>query len=235
MTKPPRSTPRRSPPLSWRRAVYVALVAGGAGLLIAPMWPGSGGPTVAPQPARLATALASPTAATPPAAPAEPPLIEAGPWAQLQAALADDPKRDAETARILDLLAYQRVVQRFATLRQAGATAPALEPLARRIDVGLPQRLASGEMSGPEAMRLKATLLEVLEPEPSQRAPALAAWRESQLGANPPTQDPRDAQFQQAQAALVARWRTQAPAGSPPDGLTQELDALRQRIYDNKP
>lgn len=236
MTKPSRSPPRRSPPLPLRRAVCFALVALGASLLLSPLW--SRHATVDPPspPTRLGTALAATPApaATPAVAPAEP-LIASDQWAQLQAALVDDPNRDAETARILDLLDYQRAVQRFATLRQADATAPALQALARRIDAGLPGRLARGEMSGPEAMRLKATLLEVLQPDPSQRAQALAAWRDEQLRERPPAADPRDAQFQQAQAALVARWRTQAPPGSPPDGLVQELDALRQRIYDNKP
>lgn len=233
--KPPRSPQRRSPPLPLRRAVSFALVALGASLLLAPLVSGTGTTAAAPSPAKLATALAGPAATPAPTTPTEPPLIAADQWAQLQAALVDDPNRDAETARILDLLDYQRAVQRFATLRQADASAPALPALARRIDAALPGRLARGEMSGPEAMRLKATLLEVLQPDPSQRAQDLAAWRDEQLREHPPATDPRDAQFQQAQAALVARWRTQAPPGSPPDGLVQELDALRQRIYDNKP
>jgi hypothetical protein len=235
MTKPPRSPQRRSPPLPLRRAVSFALVALGASLLLAPLWSGNGTTAAAPAPAKLATALAGPAALPPPTPPAEPPLVAADQWAQLQAALVDDPNRDAEIARILGLLDYQRAVQRFATLRQADAAAPALQALARRIDAGLPGRLARGEMSGPEALHLKATLLEVLQPDPSQRAQALAAWRDEQLRERPPAADPRDAQFQQAQAALVAHWRTQAPPGSTPDGLVQELDALRQRIYDNKP
>lgn len=236
MTKPSRSPQRRSPPLPLRRAVSFALVAVGASLVLSPLWSRHDPVTPTVPSARLGTALAAtPAPAATPAVAATEPLVDTSEWAQLQAALADSPDRDAETARILDLLDYQRAVQRFATLRQADATAPALLALARRIDAGLPRRLARGEMSGPEAMRLKATLLEVLQPEPSQRAQALAAWRDEQLRERPPATDPRDAQFQQAQAALVARWRTQAPAGSTPDGLVQELDALRQRIYDNKP
>lgn len=235
MTKPPRLPPRRTPPLPLRRAVSFALVALGAGLLLSPWWSRHDTAASPAPPARLGTALAAtPVAASPATTPAEP-LVDAGQWTQLQAALADDPNRDAETARILDLLGYQRAVQRFATLRQAGTADPSLPALARRLDAALPGRLARGEMSGPEAMRLKATLLEVLEPDAAQRAPALAAWREQQLRERPPLADPRDASFQQAQAALVARWRAQAPAGSPPDGLVRELDALRQRIYDNKP
>lgn len=236
MTTNPRSTPRRSPPRPLRRVVSLALAGLAAGLLLSALWPGRGAATAPQAPARLATAHAAPVVvATPPTPPDEAPLIEPGQWAQLQAALADDPKRDAEIARILDLLDYQRAVRRFATLRQAGADASAQLALARRIDAGLPLRLARGEMSGPEAMRLKGALLEVLEPDATQRAAALTAWRDHQLRVNPPAADPRDAQLQQAQAALAARWRTQASPGTPPDGLVQELDALRQRIYDNKP
>ncbi|MFZ5548238.1 MAG: hypothetical protein ACOZJX_06045 [Pseudomonadota bacterium] len=237
MTTTLRSTPRRSPPRPLRRVVSLALVAAlGAGLLLSAFWPGRGAATAPLAPARLATAHAAPVVvATPSTTPDEAPVIEPGQWAQLQAALAGDPKRDAEIARILDLLDYQRAVRRFATLRQAGADPTAQLALARRIDAGLPLRLARGEMSGPEAMRLKAALLEVLEPDAVQRAAALTAWRDHQLRENPPAADPRDAQLQQAQAALVARWRTQASPGTPPDGLVLELDALRQRIYDNKP
>ncbi|HEX5687344.1 MAG TPA: hypothetical protein VFY73_25285 [Ideonella sp.] len=160
-------------------------------------------------------------------------LLSARQWAQLQQSLADHPQADAEAARIIELLAYQRTVQQFRTERLAWAGAPdaSLTMLARRIDEGLDARMARGEVSGPEAQRLKTALLEVLEPDTTRRAEALSDWRRAQQIAHPPQTDPRDAQLLQAQQALVARWRREAPAGAAPDALVAQLEALRQRIY----
>ena len=201
-----------------------ALLAGGVlallavGIGVAVMQPAS-----APAPA-AAAAPPAPTAATEP-------VLDAAQWAQLQTSLADHPQRDAETARIVEFLAYQRAVRSFRAQRQGGAAAPAVVELARRLDAELPLHVARGEMSGPEAFRLKAALLESLEPDPGRRTEALAAWRDTQLQAHPRSTDPRDAAFLQAQQALVAQWRATAPPGTPPDGLIAELEALRQRSY----
>jgi hypothetical protein len=175
-----------------------------------------------------------PPAATAPAtARAAAPLLDAERWAQLQQALANHPQPDIETARILDLLAYQRTVQQFRGERQShpGGPTPTLVALAREIDAGLDTRLARGEVSGPEAQHIKAGLLEVLQPDASRRAGDLLAWREAQQAARPRRADPRDTQLLQEQQALVARWRREAPAGAAPDALVAQLEALRQRIY----
>lgn len=179
------------------------------------------------------TPTVPPAGATPVTARAATPLLDAERWAQLQQALAHHPQPDVETARILDLLAYQRTVQQFRGERQArpGVPTPTLVELAREIDAGLDTRLARGEVSGPEAQHIKAGLLEVLQPDASRRAGDLLAWREAQQAARPPRADPRDTQLLQEQQALVARWRREAPAGAAPDALVAQLEALRQRIY----
>jgi hypothetical protein len=230
MTRPP---PSARPPQPLRRVLPLVLATLAVALLASTLWP-SGQPEAqpaAPPPAAAPTA-AMPSGPVPVAVPA---LLDAAQWAQLQAALADDPQRDAELARILGLLDYQRAVQRFAAMRTAGAEAATVLALAGRLDAELTQRLARGELGGPEAVRLKAALLEVLEPDPALRAPALADWRQARLRENPPVVDPRDAALQHAQQALVARWRQQAPPGSPPDELIAALEALRQRTYANAP
>lgn len=211
----------------------LCLLAIGAGLaMLKPDRP------TAPAAAQTPTSTALPAPPRVPSSPSAPvrveaPLLDATRWAQLQQTLADHPQRDAESARILDLLAYQRTVQQFRTERQAhpAASTPTLVALAQQIDAGLDARLARGEVSGPEAQRIKAGLLEVLQPDASQRVGELTAWREAQLSARPPRADPRDAQLQQEQQALVARWRREAPAGAAPDALVAQLEALRQRIY----
>lgn len=212
----------------------LCLVAIGAGLAMlkpAPQGVQRTEPAPAPKPT-LATGLQAQVASPSPGA-SPTPLLDAQRWSQLQQALADHPHPDAETARILDLLAYQRTVQQFRAERQAhpGTSTPTLVALAREIDAGLDTRLARGEVSGPEAQHTKAGLLEVLQPDASRRAGELAAWREAQLAARPHQTDPRDSQLLQEQQALVARWRREAPAGAAPDALVAQLEALRQRIY----
>lgn len=184
-------------------------------------------PDAAPQAAAIALA-ASPSSA--PGAP--PPLLDADQWARLTAGLADQPDRDQQTARIVEFLGFQRSVRSLQAQRQAG---PVDLGLARRIDAALPTRVAQGELSGPEAVRLKAVLLEALEPDPGRRAAALADWRAGLARAHPPASDPRDAQLRRAQQAIVAHWRATAAPGTPPDALLAELEAARQRIYDDKP
>ena len=213
----------------------VAVLASGAGLALRNPAPRPSASTMPPTARPSPTvAAATPGAGSAPASAADgQPLLDAERWAQLQQALAGHPQPDAEAARILDLLAYQRAVRQFRSERQAhpGRTTPTLLALARQLDAGLDLRLARGEMSSPEAQHIKAGLLEVLQPDADRRASDLAAWREAQLAARPRRSDPRDAQLLKEQQALVARWRREAPADAAPDVLVAQLEALRQRIY----
>lgn len=212
----------------------LCLLAIGAGLAMLKPVPGRGVVLATAQaPSAGSTGSVARATPAPEAIRTEAPLLDAQQWAQLQQSLAGHPQADAEAARIIELLAYQRSVQQFRAERTAaaGPSSPTLAALARRIDEGLDARIARGEVRGPEAQRLKAALLEVLEPDASRRAEALAAWRQAQIAAHPPQTDPRDAQLLQAQQVLVARWRRDAPAGTAPDALVAQLEALRQRIY----
>lgn len=184
----------------------------------------------APSPSKAASVAAASRAAVKGTAP----LMNSTQWSHLQASLANEPDRDAQTARIVELLAFQRTVEAFRGRHATSADDPALPVLAQRIDRGLPERIARREIGGPEALRLKAAVLEVLEPDFTRRTQVLAEWRDAQLRAHPPAADPRDAQLLAAQRVLVARWRAESPPGAPPDGLLAELEALRQRIYDDQ-
>ncbi|MFO1339286.1 MAG: hypothetical protein U1F53_13855 [Burkholderiaceae bacterium] len=220
------SRPAPTPPGRRRHALIgvAVLCLAGLGLALFARW------QPAATPAAAALAATAPPASAPAAPP--PPLLDAGQWDRLTASLADQPDRDQHTARIVEFLGFQRGVRTLQAQRQAGQMDAAL---ARRLDAGLPARVARGELSGPEAVRLKAALLEALEPDPARRAAALADWRAELARANPPVTDPRDAQLMQAQQAIVAHWRATAAPGTPPDALLAELDAARQRIYDDKP
>jgi hypothetical protein len=232
--------PAMPPPLRpARRRRLVALMGGGflsvlaiaasMGLVMGAKAPSPPAATRAAANAAASPALPASTAAMPKSAP----LLDAAQWTQLQRSLEDAADRDAETVRIVELLAYRRAVDELRRRRQPGQAGADLQALARRIDRGLPERIARREISGPEALRLKTAVLEVLEPDAQRRARSLAAWRDEQARAHPPAADPRDAQLLAAQQVLVARWRAQSPPGTPPDALLAELDALRQRIYED--
>lgn len=224
---PAMSHPASTPPTRHRSALVGAgvLCLVGLGLALFARWQPAATPA--------ATALAAPVPpASAPTTPAPAPLLDADQWARLNAGLANLPDRDQQTARVVEFLGFQRGVRTLQAQRQAGQVDPVL---ARRIDADLPSRVTRGELSGPEAVRLKAALLETLEPDANRRARALADWRAELARTHPPATDPRDAQLMQAQQAIVARWRATAAPGTPPDALLAELEAARQRIYDDKP
>jgi hypothetical protein len=204
-----------------------------------PAWAGSPFDAPSPQasagaadPAHIATSGAPPADA----AAAPPPYgLSMEQWRQLQAALADHPQRDAEMARIGSYLAYMQKVRRLRELRPPGGGAPSEEllALARAVETELPQHLARGEITAGEAMQLRVATLEVLQPDAAARQVALAAWKQSlaQVAAQNRQPDPREALFQQRQAALVAAWSAQPPQQRDPRVLEERLEALRQEVF----
>lgn len=200
----------------------------GAGLPVA-------GPDHAPAPASADTSAAQPAAPATVAPPGAPPAgVTPEQWQQLQQALANHPAREAELARVGEYLAFQNRFNRFQQLRQQPDAAPAeLATLARALDAELPQRLARRELGAGEARLLKMALLQVLQPDDTLRQAALAAWAdtEARLAAGRTAPDPRDATWQQQQAAAVAAWQALPEAQRDPRALEQQLETLRQAIY----
>lgn len=239
-----------------------ATVAGGLAVVGAMAW--HEGEVAAPE------SLASPhsTAQVPPA-PEASPLITAGPqasasasvntngqsqaarpawlaeaeWQELQNAFAHHPQREAEIARVLNFVQFQREVAQFQQWREnaAAATAPTgLLTLARALRATLDQRMARHEVSAPEALKLQSALLDVLVPDDTERAQQLQQWRTQQLAntaraASSPSAV-QDERFLRAQQALVSQWQQQQqhqPAGTarPPEELFAQMEALRQQTY----
>jgi hypothetical protein len=205
-----------------------------------PFGPAPAGASV-PDPADQQPATATPAPAS--RAEAPPPYgLSAEEWRQLQAALAGHPQREAELARIGAYMAYMRSVERFRQLRgqarEPGSPPPAeLQALARTLEAELPQHLERGELSAGEAMQLRLATQEVLQPDAAARQAALALWQQglAQAAAQKRQPDPREAQFQQRQAALVAAWSAQPPEQRDPRALEAQLDALRQSIFTPAP
>ncbi|MCW7540384.1 hypothetical protein OOT46_21355 [Aquabacterium sp. A7-Y] len=211
--------------------------------------PAANGPATQPPAAQQAwgaspfggpSAAAGGTSQRAPAPPAEtaqhgapdsaPPGVSPEQWQQLQDRLRDHPEREREIARLTDYLAYVHTMERFRLARSEAAPAGALRPLARRLDAGLDQRLARGELSLGEARLLKAALLQVLQPDAKQREAALALWIEQQ--APPPAAaDPRAETFRRQETALVLAWQALPPAQRDPQELQAQLDRLRQSVF----
>lgn len=209
----------------------VALVLAGLGAWAWPDEPGSAPQTAVAESATRPEPIHA-EAAAPQAAPAtrseRPPHLSEAQWQELQRALADHPRREAEIRRISDYLVLQSRVQAFKEARDRKAPKAELAALARPLQEALPAHLGRGELAAAEALQLQAALLQATESNPEQVRVSLTAWRERWL--QPATPDPRDRAFQHEQQALLARW--QARGSGDTQALERELEALRARHYD---
>lgn len=228
--------------LEHRRAL--ALASGVAALLWVAMTWQAPAPRVAAAPAPVAAPNAPPAAAadaSPPrastegAAPARadepPPGVTGAQWRALQDELRGDPNGAAELARIADYLAWSDALRRWRESR--GGDAVEARRLAREVDAGLPARLRADEVSAAEARQIKMAVLEATLDDPADRAAALKSWTASH--ASPATADPRQAEFDRRQAALVAAWSAQPARARDPAALERDLEALRRSVFHETP
>lgn len=191
--------------------------------------PGRGrGATAAATPASTEVAAGPATAATPAWASG----LTAQQRQQLQDALRDHPDREAELQRVSHYMAYMQTMEQFRQRQAQGAPKAELQALARQLDAGLEQRLQQREMSAAEAHLLKARLLDTLLPDDTQRAAALAQWRE-QHAPRPAPPDAREARYRAQESALVAAWQAQPPAQRDLKQLQAQLETLRQSVFGN--
>jgi hypothetical protein len=204
---------------------------------VAPLPP----PPAQPSPFGAGPAVAGPDLA-PPDAPApgraEPAaVVPAGltpdEWQQLREDLANHPQREAELARISQLMLFHKRVQQFRELRSAGTATGPLRALAQAIDAEMHTHLQNNELSAGEARLLKAALLEVLQPDALQRQAALAQWAagESALVAAQHQDDAREVQYKQKEAELLAAWQARPAAQRDPRELETQLEALRRQVF----
>lgn len=185
-------------------------------------------PTATPE-AALGTGLPTRAAATA-TEPPRPSGISPAQWDALRREMSQRPDGAAELQRLAGYLGFAHAAQQFRAQRQAGASGPALQALARQIDEALPERLRQRELSAAEASRLKAAVLEVQVADATERARQLQQWQQAQrehLSRSAPGTDAREPEFLRRQAALVAAWQAQPPAQRNPQQLQQQLDALR--------
>jgi hypothetical protein len=163
--------------------------------------------------------------------------VTAEQWQSLRDSLARHPDRDREMARIAAYFEYRHAVQALRSGPRDTANAEALRDAARRVDAGLADRIAQGEVTAGEALALKQAALDVLEPDASRRAQEIAQWRATQAPAavngNAANDDAnRNALFRERQAELIATHRTLPASQRDPARLADQLQALRTEIFD---
>jgi hypothetical protein len=208
--------PEKQPVLNRRTGAFVALggVATAVALVVALAWPLA---ETTPGPVDAASAFdaaldAAPPAARAPSTPSDaasqanafPGGLTAEQWGTVLARVDPGPQHDREVARIAGLLEFQRSVARLRALRGDDGATDERRRLAREIDAGIEAHLALGETSGPEAVLLKTATLIELEPDPAQRAARLDTWKRTWAAAHPPESDPRVAEYQRREAAVVS-------------------------------
>ncbi len=128
--------------------------------------------------------LTAPTTAAPervtPAKAARPvpPGLTAQQWQALVNDLTAKPDGAREIARLETWFRFADTVRQFRDLNRAalGEPTPALVALAKQIDSELDVHVAQRELSGTEAHDIKATLLEVLEPDADTADETLERW-----------------------------------------------------------
>jgi hypothetical protein len=230
------SNPSRPAP---RRKGLVALVIAAVGAVVAWTWWGApltaaGGATraTAPEPAAAPAVVATRTADVASAPSAWPGGLSAGQWARVESSVDPGPDHDRELARIADLLEFRRDVARLRELRGDSSAAGERLALARAIDAGIGTHLALREVTGGEAALLKTAPLAELEPDPTRHASDLEAWRRDWMDAHPPESDPRVAEYQRREAAVVAAWQSGPPSQRDPVQLARRLQQLQVAVFD---
>lgn len=177
--------------------------------------------------------LPSAQAAKPAAARTVPAGVSPQQWAQLERELGTGPAGQAELERLAGYFGWADDLRRFRAARTAGADAAELRPLALAVDAGLAQRLHEREISAAEARQIKIAILEATVSAPEERAPALQRWLAAQTTLAQP--DPRQAGFEQRQAAIVAAWSAEPAESRDRARLERELDVLRSAAFGAAP
>ncbi|MDN3922114.1 hypothetical protein [Roseateles violae] len=123
--------------------------------------------------------------AQPPVAPsASQPSLSYAELKQLIDEQAQKPDPDGELGRMAAALIFSDALLRLRQLYAEGGDPAEMQALARLIDERLPQQL--GQIDATEADRVKALLLELLEPDPQRRQAAWLGWRAARAGASRP-------------------------------------------------
>ncbi len=192
----------------------------------------------APDAAASAAAATSPPprAQAPVATRPVPPGVTPGQWQALVAEMSARPDGERELARLDAYFRFADTVRQFRELNRASGAdpTPALVALAQRIDAELDTHVAQRELAGSEAYDIKATVLEVLEPDADAADDKLERWAaglpRSRTDSDRAAMQ-RDTEFELRRKALIQAWSTQPVQARDPRALERDIQNLRQEIY----
>lgn len=158
-------------------------------------------------------------------------------WDALNRALADQPNKVQERARLVSYLRFQRAVAQWREMQDSPRTADR-QSLAREVVAQMPGHVANGEVHAGEALSILATMAPDIEPDPARRT----AWLDEQKKRLQATQTEAEVQvlkaekarnedFASQEAAIVAKWQSTPEASRDPVTLAHQLQALREKVY----
>lgn len=141
----------------------------------------------------------------------------------------------AEAVRVTNYLNWMSSFEKFQQAQAQGASPRELRSLAKEVDSGIDARIENREMGSAEALHLKSALIEIIEPDPSQRVQMLAQWRAAQanraIDENVAAEAARADAFRQEQSKVVLAWNALPPQQRDPQQLESQLQTLRDRIF----
>lgn len=150
-------------------------------------------------------------------------------WQVLQDSVKDHPRAAEELARIAEFFASKMDFEAFDAVRAGDPNDRRLPAMARALLPRVDLHLQRGELSGGDAVALRAELLQHAEPDETRRAEDMARWVERQAAtvpaAAPP--DPGFVAYKQAEEQLLAQYRALPESQRDPAALARQVRALR--------
>jgi len=185
------------------------------------------------------TALTQPTPTQMPAADdARPADFSQEEWDQLLSAVKDHPDPQAELARLVTYLRYQRDLEHWNLAQPHTAER---QEIGQRLLEALPTRLANREVTASEALLLQATIYSDLIPDEVERAAAIEQARnqlQRQIKNDPAVQaqqqkdQARRQVYKEREAEILSRFKAgQIDAAQ----FEKELQAVRVEVYQPAP
>lgn len=160
-------------------------------------------------------------------------------WAALKAAMSNQPNGQAEMARVVAYLRFQRTFEQWQALADSRDAAKRHQ-LAESLLTQLPERMSKGEVTSGEALLLSNALLTDLQPDENLREARLADMR-AKLQAAAPRSDAAQAardleirdELQRREKAIIADWQSKPEASRSQLALERDLEAARRSVYGN--
>lgn len=160
-------------------------------------------------------------------------------WAALKAAMSSQPNGQAEMARVVAYLRFQRSFEQWQALADSRDAAKR-HALAESLLTQLPERMNKGEVTSGEALLLSNALLTDLQPDENLREARLADMR-TRLQASVPQSDAEQAardreklrDYQRLASAIMADWESKPEASRSQVALERDLAAARLSVYGN--